>query len=46
VAPTSVARTGGLPSLARAGQSLVIAWIAKADPPLLRAAVIPAESVR
>ena len=46
VAPTSVARTGGLPSLARAGQSLVIAWIAKADPPLLAAAILPAASVR
>ena len=46
VAPTSVARTGGLPSLARAGQSLVIAWIAKAEPPLLAAAILPAASVR
>ena len=46
VAPTSAARTVGVPSLARAGASLLVAWIEKGEPPVLRAAVIPAESVR
>ncbi|HEY6931112.1 MAG TPA: sialidase family protein [Thermoanaerobaculia bacterium] len=46
VAPTSVARTVGIPSLVRSGRSLLVAWIEKAQPAALRAAVIPIDSVR
>ncbi|HEX7252279.1 MAG TPA: hypothetical protein VF376_05295 [Thermoanaerobaculia bacterium] len=46
VAPTSVARTVGVPSLVRTGGSLLVAWIEKAEPAVLRTAVIPTESIR
>jgi hypothetical protein len=42
VAPTTHARTIGLPSLARAGDSVAVAWVEPAEPTLLRVALQPA----
>jgi hypothetical protein len=45
-APTTAARTGGQPRLERAGDNLVLAWLETSEPSRVRAAILPAASVR
>jgi hypothetical protein len=45
-APTTVARTSGLPRLERVGDKLILAWLETSEPSRVRAAILPAASVR
>jgi hypothetical protein len=45
-APTTAARTSGLPRLERAGDNLVLAWLETSEPSRVRAAILPGSSVR
>lgn len=46
VARTETGRSSGFPRLERTGKTLVVAWVEPSEPFRLRAATVPAESVR